>query len=100
AAARNTRGRLRGVWLKNTSGGILDSGTFNIIDNGTFAGEGVLDRVHPDERRLLSYAADTAVHVKREDEYSDKPYSRVKVAKSDDFDPGKAPESEIRHSQC
>jgi len=72
---------LRAVWLKNTSGQILDSGTFNIIDNGTFAGEGVLDSVHPDERRLLSYAADTAVHVKREDEYSDKPYSRVKVAK-------------------
>jgi hypothetical protein len=72
---------LRAVWLKNTSGQILDSGTFNIIDNGTFAGEGVLDSVHPDERRLLSYAADTAVHVKREDVYSDKPYSRVKVAK-------------------
>src|SRR6185503_6454287 len=72
---------LRAVWLKNTSGQILDSGTFNIIDNGTFAGEGVLESVHPDERRLLSYAADTAVHVKREDEYSDKPYSRVKVAK-------------------
>ena len=67
--------------MKNTSGQILDSGTFNIIDNGTFAGEGVLESVHPDERRLLSYAADTAVHVKREDEYSDKPYSRVKVAK-------------------
>jgi len=72
---------LRAVWLKNTSGQILDSGTFNIIENGTFAGEGVLDSVHPDERRLLSYAADTAVHVKREDEYSDRPYSRVKVAK-------------------
>jgi hypothetical protein len=72
---------LRAVWLKNTSGQILDSGTFNIIDNGTFAGEGVLESVHPGERRLLSYAADTAVHVKREDEYTDRPYSRVKMAK-------------------
>ena len=72
---------LRAVWLKNTSGQILDSGTFNIIDNGTFAGEGVIESVHPDERRLLSYAADTAVHVKREDEYTDKPYSRVKMVK-------------------
>jgi len=41
----------------------------------------VLESIHPDERRLLSYAADTAVHVKREDESSDKPYSRVKIAK-------------------
>lgn len=72
---------LRAVWLKNTSGQILDSGTFNIIESGTFAGEGVLDSIHPDERRLLSYAADTAVHVKREDEYTDKPYSRVLIAK-------------------
>lgn len=72
---------LRAVWLKNTSGQILDSGTFNIIDNGTFAGEGVLESVHPDERRLLSYAADTAVHVKREDQYADKPFSRVKIEK-------------------
>ena len=72
---------LRAVWLKNTSGQILDSGTFNIIEGGTFAGEGVLDSIHPDERRLLSYAADTAVHVKREDDYKDKPYSRVIIAK-------------------
>jgi len=72
---------LRAIWLKNTSGQILDSGTFNIIESGTFAGEGVLDSIHPDERRLLSYAADTAVHVKREDEYTDKPFSRVLIGK-------------------
>ena len=57
-------GALRALWLKNTSGQTLDSGTFNIIDSGTFAGEGVFATVHPNERRLLSYAADTAVQVK------------------------------------
>jgi hypothetical protein len=57
-------GVLRALWLKNTSGQTLDSGTFNIIDSGTFAGEGVFATVHPNERRLLSYAADTAVQVK------------------------------------
>jgi Carboxypeptidase regulatory-like domain len=36
---------------------------------------------HPDERRLLSYAADAAVHVKFEDEASDNPYTRIKIAK-------------------
>ncbi len=72
---------LRAIWIKNSSGQILDSGTFNILESGTFAGEGVLESIHPDERRLLSYAADTAVHVKHENESSDKPYSRVRIAK-------------------
>ncbi|HWH60421.1 MAG TPA: carboxypeptidase regulatory-like domain-containing protein [Terriglobales bacterium] len=72
---------LRAIWIKNTSGQMLDSGTFNILDGGAFAGEGVLQSIHPDERRLLSYAADTAVHVKQEDEAINQPYSRVKIAK-------------------
>jgi len=72
---------LRAIWIKNSSGQVLDAGTFNILEGGTFAGEGVLESIHPDERRLLSYAADTAVHVKHEEVSSDKPYSRVKIAK-------------------
>lgn len=72
---------LRAVWIKNTSGQMLDSGTFNILEGGAFAGEGVLQSIHPDERRLLSYAADTAVHVNQEDEAMNQPYSRVKIAK-------------------
>ncbi len=74
-------GALRALWLKNTSGETLDSGTFNIIDSGTFAGEGVFATVHPNERRLLSYAADTAVQVKSQQESSQKPYTHVKIAK-------------------
>lgn len=72
---------LRAVWIKNTSGQMLDSGTFNVLEGGTFAGEGVLQSIHPNERRLLSYAADTAVHVTEEDESSNQPYSRVKIVK-------------------
>lgn len=74
-------GALRALWLKNTSGETLDSGTFNIIDSGTFAGEGVFATVHPNERRLLSYAADTAVQVKSQEESNPKPYTHVKIAK-------------------
>ena len=72
---------LRAVWIKNSSGQMLDSGTFNILEGGAFAGEGVLQSIHPNERRLLSYAADTAVHVKQEDEAINQPYSRAKIAK-------------------
>jgi hypothetical protein len=72
---------LHAIWIKNTSGQVLDSGTFNVLEANTFAGEGVLENIHPNERRLLSYAADTAVHVKYEVETSERPFNRVKIAK-------------------
>jgi len=72
---------LRALWIKNASGLTLDSGTFNIIDNGTFAGEGLIETVHPNERRLLSYAADTAVRVTSQAESKDLPVSRVQILK-------------------
>jgi hypothetical protein len=56
---------LRAVWLKNTSKLILDAGSFSIFENGEFAGEGLLDPIHPGEKRLLSYAVDQAVKVVR-----------------------------------
>jgi hypothetical protein len=55
---------LRAVWLENTSKLTLDSGSFSIFEAGEFAGEGLLDPIHPGEKRLLSYAADQAVRVK------------------------------------
>ncbi len=55
---------LRAVWLENNSKLTLDSGSFSIFESGEFAGEGLLDPIHPGEKRLLSYAADQAVRVK------------------------------------
>jgi hypothetical protein len=72
---------LRALWIKNSSGQVLDAGSFNVIEADTFAGEGVLETIHPDERRLLSYAADAAVHVKYSDESSDEPFTRIRIAK-------------------
>ncbi|HEV2716709.1 MAG TPA: carboxypeptidase regulatory-like domain-containing protein, partial [Terriglobales bacterium] len=73
---------LRAIWIKNTSGQVLDAGTFNVLEADAFAGEGVLENIHPDERRLLSYAADSAVHVKYEDESNgENQYTRIKIAK-------------------
>jgi len=53
----------RAVWLENNSKLTLDSGSFSIFESGEFAGEGLLDPIHPGEKRLLSYAADEAVRV-------------------------------------
>ncbi len=80
-SANGNQRPLRALWIKNASGMILDSGTFNIIDSGTFAGEGLIETVHPDERRLLSYAADTAVRVTAESEFKNQPVSHVRIAK-------------------
>jgi hypothetical protein len=57
---------LRALWIKNTSGLTLDRGSFSLVENGSFGGEGLLEPIHPDERRLLSYAADQAVHIATE----------------------------------
>jgi hypothetical protein len=59
----NQRSPLRAVWLENKSKLTLDSGSFSIFENGEFAGEGLLDPIHPGEKRILSYAADQAVKV-------------------------------------
>jgi hypothetical protein len=72
---------LLALWIKNTSGQILDSGSFNIIEGNTFAGEGVLEVLHPDERRLLSYAGDSAIHVKTLSESRPSPYTRARIFK-------------------
>jgi len=72
---------LLALWIKNTSGQILDSGSFNIIEGNTFAGEGVLEVLHPDERRLLSYAGDSALHVKTLADSSTSPYTSARIFK-------------------
>jgi hypothetical protein len=72
---------LRALWLTNNSGLSLDGGTFNIVEGGAFAGEGIFKVIKPNERRLLSYAADQSVHVVSENETESGHYSRVRVAK-------------------
>jgi len=56
---------LRAIWLENNSKLTFDSGSFSIFENGEFAGEGLLDPIHPGEKCLLSYAVDQAVRVRR-----------------------------------
>jgi hypothetical protein len=54
---------LRAIWVTNTSKMTLDRGSFSIIEDGNFGGEGLLEPIHPMEKRLLSYAVDQAVRV-------------------------------------
>ena len=57
---------LRALWVTNTSSLTLDRGSFSIVEDGNFGGEGLLDPIHPAEKRLLSYAVDQAVRVSTE----------------------------------
>jgi hypothetical protein len=77
----NSREIRRALWITNSSGLTLDSGTFNILDSDTFAGEGLIETVHPAERRLISYAADPALQVTMEQESSERPVSRIHIVK-------------------
>jgi hypothetical protein len=72
---------LRAVWLENRSKLTLDSGSFSIFESGEFAGEGLLDPIHPGEKRLLSYAADQAVRVKVANRDSKRTLHHVKIVK-------------------
>ena len=79
--SRNDPRPLRAVWLENKSKLTLDSGSFSIFESGEFAGEGLLDPIHPGERRLLSYAADQAVRVKISDANGKRTLHHVQVHK-------------------
>ncbi|MGH9728174.1 MAG: carboxypeptidase regulatory-like domain-containing protein [Candidatus Acidiferrales bacterium] len=49
---------LRALWLTNSSALTLDGGSFTVLEDEAFAGEGLTDSIKPGEKRLVSYAAD------------------------------------------
>jgi hypothetical protein len=79
--SRNEPRPLRAVWLQNKSKLTLDSGSFSIFESGEFAGEGLLDPIHPGERRLLSYAADQAMRVKITDTQGKRTLHHLQIRK-------------------
>ncbi len=72
---------LRALWIANTSNLTLDRGSFTVIENGSFGGEGLLDAIHPAEKRLLSYAVDQAVRVTTEGEKNANRITSITAAK-------------------
>ena len=54
----------RALWLTNSSGLTLDGGSFSVLEDETFAGEGIFDPIRPGEKRLISYATDLALNVR------------------------------------
>ncbi len=54
---------LRAIWLTNSTGQTLDGGSISIVEGQAFAGEGLIEPLKADERRLISYATDLAMLV-------------------------------------
>jgi hypothetical protein len=54
---------LRSVWLTNSSGMTLDGGSFTVLEDATFAGEGLVEPMRAGEKRLLSFAVDLGVQI-------------------------------------
>jgi hypothetical protein len=62
-ASLNSPRPLLALWLTNSSPLTLDGGSFSVLENEAFAGEGLTDAIKPGEKRLLSYAADLGIRV-------------------------------------
>jgi hypothetical protein len=72
---------LRALWVTNTSNLTLDRGSFSIVEDGNFGGEGLLDPIHPAEKRLLSYAVDQAVRISTEAQHDTMKVTSLTAAK-------------------
>ncbi len=84
----------RALWLTNSSGLTLDGGSFSVMEDETFAGEGIFDPIRPDEKRLVSYATDLALNASSRNNTERQRVTRVR------FDHGTMiQESEIREKK-
>jgi hypothetical protein len=70
---------LRALWLMNSSRLTLDGGSFTVLEDETFAGEGLTDSIKPGEKRLVSYAADLGVRVDRRSQSNPQRVTRVHI---------------------
>jgi hypothetical protein len=70
---------LRALWVENTSGLTLDGGSFNVLEEDAFAGEGLMDAIKPGEKRLLSYAADLGLLVDAKQETDQQRVTRIAI---------------------
>jgi hypothetical protein len=80
-ASLNSPRPLRALWLTNSSPLTLDGGSFSVLENEAFAGEGLTDAIKPGEKRLLSYAADLGVRVDSKTEGEPQQVTRVRIVR-------------------
>src|SRR5579864_998526 len=70
---------LRALWMTNSSALTLDGGSFTVLEDETFAGEGRTEPIKPGEKRLLSYAADLGARVDAKGDNEPQRVTRVRI---------------------
>ena len=71
----------RALWLVNSSGLTLDGGSFSVMDEETFAGEGIFEPIRPGEKRLVSYALDLALNAGSTNKAQPQRVARVRISR-------------------
>ena len=71
----------RALWLNNSTGLTLDGGSFSVMEDDTFAGEGVFEPIRPGEKRLVSYATDLALVVSSKTGSEQQQVTRVRIVR-------------------
>jgi len=72
---------LRALWLTNSSLLTLDGGSFSVLEDEAFAGEGLVAPIKPGEKRLVSYATDLAMRVDAKSESEKQRITRVRISR-------------------
>lgn len=72
---------LRALWLTNSSELTLDGGSFTVLEDNAFAGEGLTDPIKPNEKRLISYAADLGARVTADVESQPQNVTHVRISR-------------------
>ncbi|MBL8169827.1 MAG: carboxypeptidase regulatory-like domain-containing protein [Acidobacteria bacterium] len=67
------------LYLHNTTNLTLESGPLTIIENDTYAGEALLGRVKPGEKRFITYAVDLGCRVTVEEDEEDQKAFRTEM---------------------
>ncbi|MDX6695087.1 MAG: hypothetical protein QOF02_2690 [Blastocatellia bacterium] len=79
-AARRDR-PLSGMLLKNSSRLTLEDGSMTVIDGDAYAGEALMERLKPNEQRLISFALDLGTLVTARTKEDRSPTFLIKVVK-------------------
>jgi hypothetical protein len=77
----NSKFPLRGLKIKNASGHNLMQGPVSVYENGSYSGDARLPDLQANEERLLSFAVDQAVEVKRETKSEPDSLSVLRIVK-------------------
>jgi hypothetical protein len=74
---------LRTLWITNSSPLTLDGGSFSVLEDEAFAGEGLTDSIKPNEKRLLSYAVDLGVRADRKIDGTPQRVTHVRITRGE-----------------